>query len=203
MNKNNLIEILESKLANPRVVTKVANYLGTIKEIDIEKSLDFIYNIFNYIGISDEQIENILFLRTGILALKQEEIVKIAYVLQYTGLINELLSKPSYIKSINNYKRIFMRHTALLNNNGYNNKYSPGISFLTVRGNDAYVRFYIPNFFGESVMSDERLEEILNSMLKIGDKPVSVDEYINKNAWRFYNKYLLYQKTNHKEGMSK
>lgn len=203
MKNENLLDILETKLSNPLTIKNIAEYGRRIDENSLEEKLDFIFSIFNYVGIENEQVEKILSIRTVILTLEPKEIVKIAYVLQYTGLIEEFLSKPSYIKSINNYKRIFMRHTALLNNNGYNNKYSPGISFLTVRGNDAYVRFYIPNFFGESVMSDERLEEILNSMLKIGDKPVSVDEYIDINAKQFYHRYFLTQRNMQKEGKSK
>lgn len=206
MTREELIELLESKSMDNGTINEILKFSGRNPKVDIKKTLAFIYGIFSYIGLSDEQIELLLFKYVNILKKPQFEVVKIAYVLHNIGLSDEIFSAPSTIYGICNYKKAFIRNILA----SYGDKrggIKNSVSFLVCDEKTAYTTYGLSSCalrtFDVLATHDNEVEAILNTMLKICDEPVSVDEYISKKAMLFYNKYLLYQKTKHKEGMSK
>ena len=173
-------------------INKIMNHLMCYLTKDVYDKVLFIHEIFSYAGFSDEQIDILIRQNISILDKKKFEIVKMACILENTGLVDEMFAK-SYIKRILNYKRIFMRDLIIKKSN--RETYPNGNSlarFLLSHDYKAYSSVYQIDIYQTTksqANSDEELEWVLNKCLTYNGKPITVDECINRSALIFYNKY--------------
>lgn len=191
MNNNELIDYLKSRGMSNETIARVLFYCRNNENINYADKIEFIFNILNYAGISDEQIEFILNINTAIIDKTNSDIIKNAAVLHNTGMIDEIFSKERFGSKWSRYKRIFMRNIIAERSGRYQRSLSPEI--LVCEDLIAYnkLRFYedIIKVLNARIDSDEELENELNKYLTYNGEHVTVDEYINKLAVIFFNKY--------------
>lgn len=191
MSNYDLIEYLKEKGIKDETINKILIFYGENENIDILKKIKFLFNIMNYAGVSNEQLDNLLYLKTSILNKDNDEIIKTASILNETGMIDELFSKNSTCKNVIQYKRIFMRNFIAERSGRYNRKVSA--SFLTCSESDAYGTYLfdldIKRVLNMSILNDNSLEQVLNSCMTYNGVHITVDDYITKSSIKFYKKY--------------
>lgn len=192
MDNNELIDYLKSKGMSNETIARVLFYCKKNDNVDYTNKIKFVFDILNYAGVSDEQMEFILNKNTAIIDRSNGEIIKIAAVLYNTNMIDEIFSKERAGNKFFRYKRIFMRNIIAERSGRYGKSLSPNI--LICEDSIAYGSKY--NFYEDifrvlnaRVDTDEELESILNKYLMFNGEHVTVDEYINKLAVIFFNKY--------------
>ena len=200
MKNNGLINLLEEKYMDNDTINAILKYISN-HNIDVVEKINSIYDIFDFVGLSNEYIEVLIRKTIGILDCSKSELVKIAYVLNEVNLNDEIFSKVSIANGIINYKRVFMRD--LISKLSGRFKTHKGVDFLTVGDNYAYGSKYNLNkscdVLQKGIYCDEALENVLSKYLKFDGNNVTVDEYLDKMATRFYLKFLLYKNKKAKE----
>lgn len=200
----NMVEFLESKGMSSDGINKIIKFVMNKKEdINYVELLIKIYEIMNYAGLTDEQIELLICNNINILEMEYSEIIKIAYILQDIGLVEEIFEKRSvYQKAMTNYKKLFIRNFVAKHGGRYLRTNSP--AFLTDSDLNAYGEKYglcvtAYQIFHKNIFSDEEAEKEINKILNIKtsngkeEKRVTVDEFINVKSKIFYSTFLLYK----------
>lgn len=204
----NYVEFLEEKYVDKSTISKIINAVNNDKIDDINEKIVKIYEILNYAGFSDEQIEIFLSNNTSKLKWDFSEFIKIAYVLGSIGLVDEMFEVKSHghIQNLANYKRVFMRNILAEKSGRYfqrTNSRTTACSFLTAGETDAYGLKYNLNSgamiaYNVSISSDKELEDFYNSCMED-----TIDDIIDKKSKKFYIKYLAnkYKKSANKKSM--
>lgn len=173
-------------------INKISNHIIHYLTKDVYKKVLFIHEVFGFAGLSYEQIDILLQQNISILDKDDFEIIKIACVLENTGLADEMFIK-SYKKHVLNYKRIFMRDFVIKESGkGAYSKRNSVARFLLEPDYKAYSgvhQFDVYEVIKNQVDSDKELEWLLNKSLMYNGKHITVDECINRLALIFYNKY--------------
>lgn len=199
-----MVEFLESKGMSSDGINRILRYVFNRKEdVNYLELLNKIYEIMNYAGLNDDQIEILICNNINILELEYSEIVKIAYILQDIGLVDEIFEKRSvYQKAMTNYKKMFIRNFIAKHGGRYLKTNSP--AFLTDSDLNTYGEKYglcvsAYQIFHKNIFSDEEAEKELNKILCIKNinnteqKNVTVDDFINNKSKIFYSTFLLYK----------
>lgn len=196
MKNNELIDLLEEKYMDNDTINAILNHCNHHNDVDIIKVINDIYDIFSFVGLSNDYIEVLIKKNISILDCSKSELLKIAYILQEVNLNDEIFSKSTIASGITNYKRVFMRNFVAKISGRYE-KYN-GVDFLTASDSCAYGLKYNFNkncdVLEKGILSDEELENALNKQLKYDGKTITVDEYLNKKAISFYIKFMMYSK---------
>ena len=191
MDNNELIDYLKSRGMSNETIARVLCYCRNNENINYADKIEFIFNILNYAGISDEQIEFILNINTAIVDKTNSDIIKNAAVLHNTGMIDEIFSKERSGSKWSRYKRIFMRNIIAERSGRYQRSLSPEI--LVCEDLIAYNKLKfcedVRKVLNKRIDSDEELESVLDKSLMYNGRHVTVDEYINKLAVVFFNEY--------------
>ena len=196
------IECLKSYNMEDDTIAKILGYYRMYPNVD-SKKIDLIYSILSYAGLSYDDIEKVIKKSTSILSFSVEQLREYAYVFSE-------IDDPSQIANssyrIIDYKRVFIRNIVRIMNRDINNH---SISCLFRPEEDVYGSTYsfsaiINHFFNDpKIASDAELEALINrkGLLKIDDKPVTVDEFLSIQGRRFYIKYKTfeYNKKNRKK----
>lgn len=204
----NYVDFLEGKYVDKSTISKIINAVNNDKINDINEKIVKIYEILNYAGLSDEQIEIFLSNNTSKLKWDFSEFIKIAYVLGSIGLVDEMfeVKHAGHIQNLANYKRIFVRNILAEKSGRYfrrTNSRTTACSFLTTREAEAYGAKYNLNSdamiaYNVSISSDKELEDFYNSCMED-----TIDDIIDKKSKKFYIKYLAnkYKKSANKKSM--
>ncbi len=204
----NYVDFLEGKYVDKSTISKIINAVNNDKIDDINEKIVKIYEILNYAGLSDEQIEIFLSNNTSKLKWDFSEFIKIAYVLGSIGLVDEMfeVKHAGHIQNLSNYKRIFVRNILAEKSGRYflrTNSRTTACSFLTTREAEAYGAKYNLNSdamiaYNVSISSDKELEDFYNSCMED-----TIDDIIDKKSKKFYIKYLAnkYKKSANKKSM--
>ena len=116
---NNIIIFLEEKGANKKTINRVLT--RKLSEEETLKKLNYIYNIFESIGLNENEITLILENNGSLFNNSYEEILKIAYVIKNAGIEKDIFENQSLLGNINLYTRIYIRNKTY-ENSGINFK---------------------------------------------------------------------------------
>ena len=187
-----LVNYLYEKGMSQDGYLRVANWQEAHKSYNVLEFCQKTYNIFEYIGMNEEQIERFIVKNLNIFLKPIEEVYKLAFVLKEVGAIDEIFESDYFSGKVTNYKRLFMRDFISKKSGKYER--GNGIAPLLVGDKAAYDRYkmHIAAFhaFGTSVDSDVELENALNKILRLNGNDITVDEYLERSAKLFYTKYL-------------
>ncbi len=107
---NEVIDYLESKnfsIEEIRSLTFIIEQASINN--DIIKRFESIYKIFNYAGLGESNINNLILGNKRILFLSDRDIIKFAYVWYQTGVLHDATLTPSTLK-INKTLRTYLRN---------------------------------------------------------------------------------------------
>lgn len=192
------IDFMGKKDMSNETINKILRYDSYhVNETDLLERLTNIYELLGFIGLSNYDIEKIIFLNQSILDFSVAELCKLAAVLEGININNEITDSNTLARGIVNYKRVFMRN--LVATQAGRDTYRNGLSFLTSSDNQTYGGKYslsgnVFSIFKTYCESDEELEQLLNHNLKIKDNYYSVDDYIKIQSSIFYRRYLQNKK---------
>lgn len=193
MNNNELIDYLKDKGMSNETIARVLFYCRNKENMNYYDKIKFIFNILGYAGLTDDQIGLVLNINPAIVDRSNSDIVKNAAVLSGTGMIDEIFSKERSASRYLRYKRIFMRNIIAERSTRYSKSLSPDVLVCEDTVTYGKLKFYedVYNVLNARVNSDAELEDVLNKSLMINGQHVTVDEYINKLAVMFFNKYKM------------
>lgn len=210
------IEFLEANNASNELINKVMDIVVKLNDDDYRNflsKLEFVYDMFAYIGFSNDEVNDFLnnFYNVGILRKDKKEIIKIIYVLNRVGVQRLITDINEPLKNGLLYKRIFMRDFYLKLKNGYDyriglgllstseieaygTKYRLGVKTITEKEKDDIPKYTYDLVKGNkvipSISSDKELEDFLDKIIIVNDKHYTVDEYIKIASNSLYRKYL-------------
>lgn len=182
-----LIDFLETKNMDRKIITRVINYQYYNPTFDITSNTKFVYEIFGFINLKDKEIERLIKGKMSLLKESKLELCKIAYVFKEANLGDFVFEMSSVLEKVKVYKRIFMRHIMSKN---------IGISptALMVEPKKVYAEHRLSEVIHSAhnvwIDSDEELEQYLNTKLTYNGEPIDVDKYIELNAKLLYSNYL-------------
>ena len=136
------VEFLKFNNASDELINKIINIVRYSKNEEeytkIINNLYFVYEIFNYIGFTDKEINNYLnnFYNSSIITYDKSEIIKIAYVLNEVGVQSLITNFDEPLRNGLMYKRIFMRDFYSKLTNNYDHR--RGLSFLSLDERKVY-----------------------------------------------------------------
>ena len=191
MKENEFKTFLHDKNMTINEINKVLDHQHRYKDIDMLKNAKFIYEIFDFIGLSTEEINKLIIVKVSILDYSKEEILKIVFVFKEVNLIDYVFEYSSVMDKYNKYKRIFMRYLILQKMYGDINV-NPSLLFVSSDG--AYGRNglskIILNTLNEKIDNDEELEEFLNETFKKYDNSLTIDKLIHLNSRKLFSDYI-------------
>ncbi len=182
-----LMDFLLEKNVDVETVKRATDYQYCNPTFDFLKNAEFIYEIFGFIKLSDDEIGKIISKKISLLKEPKEEICKIAFVFKDANLGEFVFELNSVLQKIKNYKRIYMRHIVCKN---------IGVSptTLMVEAKKVYNEYRLAEIIHSAhnvwIDSDEELEQYLNTKLTYNGEPIDVDKYIELNAKLLYSNYL-------------
>lgn len=188
MKENEFKTFLHDKNMTINEINKVLDHQYRYKDIDMLKNAKFIYEIFDFIGLSTEEINKLIITKVSILDYSKEEILKIAFVFKEANLIDYVFE---YSSVIDKYKRIYMRYLILQKMFGDINV-NPSLLFVSsdlAFGRNGLSKIILNNL-NEKVDNDEELEEFLNETFKKYDNSLTIDKLIHLNSRKLFSDYI-------------
>lgn len=186
-----LVDFLCEKQMSQENFLRVAKWQETHKNFDVLDYCIRIYEILNYIGLNDEQVEKFIINNLNIFQTPIEELYKIAFVLKEVNLNDEIFANDYSARRITNYKRLFLRDF-IYKRSGRTEKRN-AIAPLIVSDSEAYERYGLGRasyyVIGYNASSDEEVEITLNKILKLNEEPITVEDYIERSTKLFYLKF--------------
>ena len=186
-----LIEFLKLKNMDRDYIMEMADWQELHDSYDMLSYCEKIYDLFNYAGLTIDQIEKFIVNSKTLFLRPFDEFVKAAYVLQRVNVNDELFDSNRGCARAKQYKKLFMRNILFEQVNRYEHGY--GISGLISGDKAAYHKYGLGaaalKIFNNNISSDDELEEILNKRLTFNGEHVTVDEFLNLASKLFYAKY--------------
>lgn len=194
MNKKveDLVDYLDSMGMSQNSYLVMADWQELHHSYDMLTYCEKIYELFRYIGLTNDQIEMFIINNKKIFITPFNEIVKIAYVLKKVDMHDEIFNGQRSSCNASQYKKIFMRHLLFEKSNKYAG--GCGIYGLIERSRRAYDQYGLSlmarDVFHKTIISDDDLEFQLNKVILFNNEHVTVDEYIDKASKLFYMEYI-------------
>lgn len=208
MGYKELIEYFENKGISEYAIKEILEWLvkhDKKDKINIISQIDYLYDIFSFVGLNNEQIELFIVKNTSVLKKEKGELNKIAFVLKYTDVIDKIFKLR--VNGLANYKRVFVRDYII--KHARKDYYSSaGLGVLTCYETQAYgsvynLDYFVNCLFQEHSFSDLETESHINKRLTINGKRISVDDYITLHSKLLYARYLRYKTKMANKGTSK
>lgn len=194
MNKKveDLVDYLDSMGMSQNSYLVMADWQELHHSYDMLTYCKKIYELFRYIGLTNDQIEMFIINNKKIFIAPFNEIVKMAYVLKKVDMHDEMFKAQRSSSNASQYKKIFMRHLLYEKSNKYAD--GCGIYGLIERSRKAYDQYSLSlmarDVFHKTIISDDDLEVQLNKIILFNNEHVTVDEFIDKASKLFYMEYI-------------
>ena len=198
---NELCNFLCEKGMSQNSFLEMADWQELHHSYDMLSYCEKIYDLFSYIGLTNEQIEMFIIHNKKMFLQPFNEIVKMAYVLKKVDMHDEIFNAQRSSCNASQYKKIFMRHLLYEKSNKYAG--GCGIYGLIERSRKAYDQYGLSlmarDMFHKTIISDDDLEVQLNKVLLFNNEHVTVDEYIDKASKLFYMEYIRKSRKNRRK----
>ena len=198
---NELCNFLCEKGMSQNSFLEMADWQELHHSYDMLSYCEKIYDLFSYIGLTNEQIEMFIIHNKKMFLQPFNEIVKMAYVLKKVDMHDEIFNAQRSSCNASQYKKIFMRHLLYEKSNKYAG--GCGIYGLIERSRKAYDQYGLSlmarDMFHKTIISDDDLEVQLNKVLLFNNEHVTVDEYIDKASKLFYMEFIRKSRKNRRK----
>lgn len=214
---NEVITFLENKGASIEDINKIMNIFLNIKCDDdsILNCLEYLYNLFSYAGLTDEQITMLLqnsrvifdayyknfndikhYYKVNNCKVDNLYIIKLAYVLKETNYLDDVFRTKMHIYGANNYKRIFIRSYVYDRSKkikAHNCKLITASEKISYGPQNSF-GYVADKVLGPVVSNDIELEDKIDKLLKIltNNSDMTVERYITHMALKFYRDFHAY-----------